>query len=861
MRVAGTVPLLLALLLPFGGATQEPSDPVDYVRDILPILDHRCFKCHGPEKQKGKLRLDLREPSLTVIVPGDASRSKMVELLIAGEDERMPRDGEPLSKAQIRLIRTWIDQGAVRPADADLPDPRSDPHWAWTAPVRHAPPVVKNAAWVRTPIDAFIAADHGKRGLVPRPEAPKHRLLRRVTIDLTGLPPTREELRAFLADDSPEAYERAVDRLLRSPQYGERWGRHWMDVWRYSDWHGRRKVMDVRNSWPTIWRWRDWIIRSLNEDKGYDRMILEMLAADEVAPEDDETIVATGFIVRNWFNQNYNRWKRDLVEHTGKAFLGLTLNCALCHDHKYDPISQEEYFRFAAYFEPLELRRDRVASEPDPGPFMREAKGSRKPVKAGLIRVFDQTLDARTYIYLGGDDRARAEKPPVTPAPPAFLGGDLPEITPVDLPPVAYYPGLKAFVQREVLADREKAVADAKKALEKAADDPAAKARLATAKADLASARAGVAADNARYGKGASAVLARKAARVQRLAALCSAKEKLILEKRGLEAARKKGKPAKAIDQLEKACAAAESAVEAAAKAYETNGEDYKPLSPVYPRKSTGRRTALARWIGSRDNPLTARVAANHIWLRHFGRPLVESVFEFGRAGKKPTHPELLDWLAVELMDSGWKMKRLHKLIVTSGVYRMDSTPGESAALDSDNARYWRFPSRRVEAEVVRDAVLHLSGRLDLTIGGPELEGREQKDARRRAMYFSVYPEDGGHHPFLELFDPPDPNDSYARSASIMPQQALALTNSKLFIEESRVVARNLREEVGEKGFVAAAFEHVLSRRPTAAEEKRCRDFLKKQTELFRGEEHPERRAEEGLIRVLFNHNDFVTIR
>ncbi len=250
--------------------------------------------------------------------------------------------------------------------------------------------------------------------------ATKRELIRRVTLDLIGLPPTREETLMFLGDHSADAYERLVDRLLARPEYGERWGRHWMDVWRYSDWYGRRAVPDVMNSYPQIWRWRDWIVRSLNEDKGYDRMLMEMVAADELCPTDDANVVATGFIVRNWYKWNYETWMKDCVEHTGKAFLGLTLNCAHCHDHKFDPITQEDYFRFRAFFEPLELRHDRVRGEADPGPFKKYVYAeSYGPIKSGAIRIFDEKLDAQTFMFSGGDARNRIEgKPPVDCGPP-----------------------------------------------------------------------------------------------------------------------------------------------------------------------------------------------------------------------------------------------------------------------------------------------------------------------------------------------------------------------------------------------------------------------------------------------------------
>src|SRR5947207_3185631 len=264
-------------------------------------------------------------------------------------------------------------------------------HWAFVPPARPALPEVKNAGWVRNPIDAFIATEHERRGLTPRPEAPRHVLLRRVYLDLVGLPPTREELHAFLADTSPDAYEKVVGRLLASPQYGERWGRHWMDVWRYSDWAGYQA--EVRESQPFVWRWRDWIVESLNRDKPYDQMVREMLAGDEIAPTDPKVLAATGFLARNWYKFNRNVWLENTVEHTSKAFLGLTVNCARCHDHKYDPVSQIEHYRFRAFFEPYEVRTDRVPGEPD-------------TKKDGVVRAFDADGAKKTFLFLRGDEKS-----------------------------------------------------------------------------------------------------------------------------------------------------------------------------------------------------------------------------------------------------------------------------------------------------------------------------------------------------------------------------------------------------------------------------------------------------------------------
>jgi hypothetical protein len=831
----------LAVLLLALPAQDVPS--ADYARDIKPLLRERCFACHGALKQKGRLRADTVAALLKggaggpAIVPGKADESLLVKRLVETDpDARMPQEAAAIGAEDLLRIKSWINHGAKAPA-GEQPEAPPSAHWAFRVPVRPPVPAGKN------PIDHLVAAERDRRGLPGAAPASKEVLLRRVYLDLIGLPPTPEELRAFRSDPSPDAYEKVVDNLLARPQYGERWARHWMDVWRYSDWYGTRAQNDVRYSYGQIWRWRDWIVRSLNQDKGYDRMIVEMLAADEAAPEDDDALVATGFIVRNWYGWNHNQWMRDLVEHTGKAFLGLTMNCAHCHDHKYDPITQDDYFRFRAFFEPLQLRHDRVRGEPDPGPFKKYTYGSKTaPMQSGLIRVYDEKLDAVTMLYAGGDERNRVEgKAPLTPAAPAFLGGDKLAIIPVELPPTAAYPGSKPFVREEELSRRKAEVAICRTALAKADDAsrPLCEARLEAAEADLVAVKMRTAADEA-------PASAPEAARAERQAGLLAAKVRMM------EA---ENKP--------KELPAAKKAMEAARKAVESTSADYTPLSPRYPSRSSGRRTALARWIVSSNNPLTARVAANHLWLRHFGTPLVETVFDFGRNGKAPTHPELLDWMAVELMESGWSMKRLHRRIVTSETYRMSSAAERVPPSDPDNRFLWRFPDRRLEAEAIRDAVLFVAGDLDLAMGGPELDNQSPAESRRRSLYFSHHAEDGGRQKFLELFDAADPLDAYRRHPSITPQQALAMTNSKLVIDSAQRLARSLGA-LTDLEFVHRAVERVLSRHPTDAEIGATLSFLRRQQQLLTVNPPPPDpmlRARESLIRALFSHHEFVTIR
>ncbi|MEX2168364.1 MAG: DUF1553 domain-containing protein [Pirellulales bacterium] len=920
---------LVALCLILAPFTRCWADaPVDYAHDIKPVLERRCFACHGALKQESSLRLDTGASIRTggdggpAIVPGDMSASALVQRIASSDDsERMPPEGAPLSAEEIRKISDWIAAGANSPADEA---PQLDPtaHWAFLKPGRPEVPHVDSDT-PGNPIDAFIDAQLRAQELEPLPEADKSVLLRRVHLDLIGLPPTADELRSYLADESPDAYEKVVDRLLQNPAHGERWGRHWMDVWRYSDWYGRRAVPDVMNSYPQIWRWRDWIVASLNEDKGYDRMVQEMLAADELCPGDDENVVATGFLVRNWFKWNYENWMKDNVEHTAKAFLGITFNCAHCHDHKYDPITQEDYFRFRAFFEPLELRQDRVPGLPDPGPFKKyvyaDAYG---PIAAGLIRVFDEKLTAETFMYVKGDSRNRMEgKPPVQPGAPAFLAGEEFAVPPVKLSAEAYYPGLKAALREEdtaklqaELVAAEQALATSKEALaglehklagetllaaEQAALDAqlsvhANEQQVTAARARLRSLQARIAADDAKYhGQGDATVLAQAAFRAEKQAAYALAQLELEkIEAQHVVAERSAAADAStapALEQSKQQLAAARAAVDAARSGLTAVGDSYTPLSPLYPTESTGRRLALAKWIASPENPLTARVAVNHIWLRHFGRALVDTPSNFGRSGRPPSHPELLDWLAVELMEQGWQMKHIHRLIVTSRAYRRRSNLGASThanvAKDPDNVLLWRANTRRMEAEVVRDSLLACAKELDATLGGPELDAAQGLTARRRSIYFAIHGE--AKMQFLELFDAADVCDCYQRTASVRPQQALALTNSELPLQLSRQLAAKLWAEIERLqpddsqrnlAFVREAFETILSRSPTDLELEAAGEFLTQQSETLSatssqdqaaaptvGVQAPahdlQQRARETMIHALFNHNDFVTIR
>jgi multidrug efflux pump subunit AcrA (membrane-fusion protein) len=869
---------------------------VDYVHEIKPLLAARCYACHGGLQQKGGLRVDTAKSLRAggnhgpALVPGQSGDSLMIAHVTASKGKRrmpLPSEGEPLSVQQVELLRVWIDRGAKAPDD-EQPEPDPREHWAFRPPVRPAVPQVQDAARVRNPIDAFLEAERAKRSLIAQPPADKRLLLRRVYLDLIGLPPTRDEQEVFLADPSADAYEKVVERLLQSPQYGERWARHWMDVWRYSDWWGLGA--EVRNSQKHIWHWRDWIVESLNVDRGYDQMVREMLAADELYPNDLDCLRATGYLARQYFLFNRNSWLEETIEHTAKAFLGLTMNCARCHDHKYDPISSNDYYRFRAFFEPYQLRLEQVPGEPD---FARD----------GIPRAFDCNLDAPTYKFVRGDEKQPIKDHPLPPGlPPLLTGADL-EISPLTLPLEGHMPGLRPYVFADHLQLADAKVKAARETLAKAKADLAAVATasagataamvlaekgLAAAVAQVPALKARAAADRAKYQTPTATnvqELAQAAAQAEKAAAYAAAEDALArAELEVLQAALAQKAAA------EKKRDTARAAVEAARKALDNPGDVYTPLpgalktpesnleslasrTKPFPTTSTGRRSALARWMTDPKNPLTARVAVNHIWARHFGKPLVPTVFDFGRKGTPPTHPALLDWLAVEFMagaspgrlpGEGWSMKHLHRLIVTSAAYRLASSDAGADAnrtADQENRWYWRRDSVRMEAQVVRDSLLYLAGELDSKLGGLSVPVSDES-SRRRSLYF-VHSHNE-HNRFLSLFDDASVLECYRRAESIVPAQALALSNSRLALTLAGKINDWLHAQLGtvsDAAFVRAAFETVLAASPTPQEQQVCEQGLAQLRAVLTGQPDAKRQARGILIQALVNHNDFLTIR
>ena len=1063
------------------------AEPVDYLEQVKPILLERCVACHGALTQRGGLRLDAARLILRggdsgrPLVPGQPAASLLIEKITATDpEERMPPEGDPLSAQQIAILVGWIGAGAAAPSDEPVPaDPRE--HWAFKTPVEELFPP-DDAEWVRHPIDRFVLHQQRRRGLEAVPDAERGILLRRVYLDLVGVPPTRDQLLKFLSDDSPAALDRAVDGLLASPGYGVRWARHWMDVWRYSDPSGYLMGGndDIRDSRAHIWRWRDWIIESLNEEKGYDRMVVEMLAADEVAPADTRALRATGFLARNWYKFNRNVWLDNTVEHASKAFLGLTVNCARCHDHKYDPLAQKEYFQLRAIFEAHDVRDEPYSVGTDP-----------------LVRVFDAYAKRPTYLFEQGDERRPDKDQALQPGVPALFGEQL-RLEPVALPVLAYYPALRSEAQD---AARNEAQAKVRKAIEGVvtaeqrlvaerkrlarflqtppakpprqeveegtllledtfaelatnrwqvergdweivqgrlrqadgasqqrrvlsrlshprdfraqltlrvnggavyrsigfgfdvhgqamnavylsaypsaskvqvslqngegvwsypqpgmsalpvelgrdyrlelrvrdrllnvlvdqqlvvayllppdrvagqialwtfsatgsfddlrvtalaeqtivrqpaanggvptvetesglrrevdeAEDASVVAKLSetTARAELTSLLQRQHAERTKFGleAGDQAERAEAASRAEVAASLAS---KIEQEARArhqvahLQRSQKTGdgKVGGKLAQAEQTLAAAVQALAETRKRAGTKSVEYQSLGAMHPTTSTGRRLAWARWITDDSNPLAARVAVNQVWMRHFGEPLVERMFDFGLRSPPPLHQKLLDWLALDFRRD-WSMKRLHRRIVTSGVYRRGSAASSGAAAnradDPDNQLLWRSHVRRMDAEVVRDSLLRVGGSLDKTVGGPPIEHTLGQTVARRSIFFRQDKE--RQMVFLSLFDGAKVNECYRRIPTVAPQQALAMYNSSLASEQAIRVADQVQEETP-SAVVVALFETILSRGAAPQELRECVEFLR--------EFGDPRRGRRQLALVLLNHNDFLSVR
>ena len=752
---------------------RTPSLPgaVDYEKEIKPLLTTACVQCHGSTLQKGNLRLDTAANAIkggdagAAIAPRAAKKSLLIEVLQVGHDDipQMPYKRAPLAPEQVSLIAQWINEGAKAPANEK---PSVWRHWAFVPPVRTQPPVVMDAqARIRNPIDAFVTAMLEKQNIAPSPVADRATLIRRVSLDLTGLPPSMAEVEAFVKDDRPEAYDDLVESLLKSPHYGERWGRWWLDQARYADTNGYS--IDAPRS---IWPYRDWVVRALNRDMPFDRFTIEQLAGDLLPKPTAEQMIATGFHRNTQINQEGGIDPEqfriesvfDRVATTGTVWLGLTIGCAQCHDHKFDPISQQEYYQFFAFFNQQE----------------NDGHGG---TKSATFNVPDVKLDT---VALEAEKKVLEKEIAQT------LKEQAPEI--------------ENWEKHLTKAQKAKFSAPVLKAFAV----PAAK-RSLTQQRTI-------------YGSmdGADGTFK------DRDAQLTSIEQKLAgrlttLVMKELPAPRE-------THMLIKGDFTRPSTVVTAGTP--------AVLSKFNNQTGKGSRLDLARWLVSKDNPLTARVIVNRLWQQYFGKGIVETDNDFGTQGIPPSHPQLLDWLATEFMRQGWSLKAMHRLIVTSDAYRRSSKVRPDLEEKDPNNRLLARQNRlRLDAEVVRDASLTACGLLSEKIGGtpvfpPQPDGvmtvgqvkrtwtpSTGGDRYRRGIYtfyFRATP-----HPALNVFDEPDSFTTCTRRLrSDTPLQALTLLNDTAFVEFAEALAKIVEQEGLE-----VAFRRCMSRAPHRNELERLK--------------------------------------
>jgi len=790
---------------------------------VRPLLVEQCFKCHSlnQKKHKGGLEVDSLAALLKggesgpALVPGNPEKSRIIEAVkYTNSDMQMPPKSR-LSEAQVADLVQWVRIGAPWPAGAPAGTSvaQADPekmkrmldHWAFKKVQAQTPPKTANTAWPKSPLDSFILAKLEDGKIEPAPFADKRTLIRRATFDLTGLPPTPDEVAAFLKDESPDAFAKRVDRLLASPHYGEHWGRHWLDVARYADSNG----MDENHAYGNAFRYRDYVVAALNADKPYDQFVREQIAGDLLPAEGNsaETVqrqIATGFLAlgpKVLAEPDPMKMEMDIIDEQldtlGRSFMGLTLGCARCHDHKFDPMPTADYYSLAAilkctktmenfkkvarwYERPLGTAQEIAA---------REALDKAIKAKKGEIDKFikssnEQVLDA-LHVKVGRGPVALPKKPE---------SNYTPENT------------AKLRVLREEMGALEKSRVPVLEAM---------------------GATEGTISNTIRINiRGNPQVL-------------------------GAEVPRR----------FPRVFA----------------GENQRPIEG----KISG-RLQLAQWLTAPDHPLTARVMSNRIWRWHFGKGIVGSPDNFGLIGETPSHPELLDWLSTQFVENGWSIKKMHRLIMLSSTYQMSFARNEKAeTVDPENRLHWRFDRRRLQAEMLRDSFLSISGALDGAIGGTVFDNKNRDyvkeepasggkwyDHTRRSIYIPVIR--NSVYDVLQAFDFPDPNVMNGdRNSTTVAPQALFMMNGKLLLDQASKMAQSLlkRKEFDAAARVTAAYELALSRPPSQSEITRALAFVQRYSDELskkpaQGENKTplEVRAWQGLCQVLLASNEFVYI-
>ncbi len=792
-------------------ATGSARAEVDYARDVKPMLAKHCVACHGAARPRGGLRLDTASAALKggkagpSVLPGNAEESPLIEAVLGeGTSERMPLKRPPLAEKDVATLRQWIDQGAKAP-EKEIPSVADTAHWAFAAPTRAAAPEVSLPAWSMNPIDRFILARLDRESFKPSPEADRRTLIRRACLDVTGVPPTPEEVDAFLADTRPDAYERLVDRLLASPRFGERWARPWLDLARYADSNGYS--IDAPR---TIWKYRDWVIAALNADQPFDEFLTDQLAGDLRPNATLDQRVATGFHRNTQINQeggiDLEQFRVeavvDRVNTTGTAFLGLSIGCAQCHDHKYDPISQREYYSFYAFFNNVDEPEIEFAT---PDELARREEARRE------IVAFHAKLKA-DHPEVASKERAWEKTLPseYTSALPPELKNAFDR--PIDKRTASQWRGLTELFLEQSTAYR-----------------------------DLHS---------------EIAALRKKEPNVP---------TSLVV--------RERTQPRETFIQIQGDFTRKGAIVSADVPAV------LPQIHPADPKRPT--RLDLARALVDPAHPLTARVTVNRLWQAYFGKGLVETENDFGTQGAPPSHPELLDWLATELIAQRWSLKAMHRLIVTSRTYRQSSQARPDVdRLDQGNRLLARQSRLRLDAEMIRDSALAVSGLMTETLGGPSVYPPQPEgvtalgqinrrwvvspgaDRYRRGLYTFFYR--ATPFPALTVFDAPNAMQSCTRrNRSNTPLQALTLLNDEAFVECARRLAVRIVGDAGanDAARIDALFRRALGRGAIPREQNALAALIESERADANRLPVPQREQAAWIAaaRVLLNTDEFIT--
>ena len=783
---------------------------IDFTRDVEPILHRNCYMCHGPSVQMNGLRLDRREAALTgghsgkAIIPSDSGASLLIQRVATNDAKlKMPPGDTRLSSDEIDTLRAWIDQDAEWPQSAEPVEPEvsdGEKHWSFQPIERPEPPAVLARTWARNPIDQFVLAKLEAKGIEPSPEADKVTLLRRVSLDLTGLPPTPREVDAFLLDNAPGAYERVVNRLLDSQHYGEKWARHWLDLARYADSDGFEKDLDR----PHSWRWRHWVIEALNRDMPFDDFTIQQIAGDLLPEVTPSRQVATGFH-RNTLKNREAGVKRgearfeELIDRTstlGTVWLGLTVGCAQCHDHKFDPISQKEFYQLYAFFDRARETEVLAPLPGEVGPYL-QAIGEYQSKRAALLEEFkiprlQKEWEAKIVRAMDYPGESTEWDFQVTSMRAMFDHADFRLHT----PPVERTPRERRLVTDYFIQRHGPDLAK---------DDCAVEA-------------------------------------FKELRGKLSELEKAL--PRPSEAYALEAMPGPVTTHI------------AVRGDWRRPGVEVEPGVPaVLPPLAEAHEPArlrLARWLVDEENPLTPRVTVNRMWQRFFGTGLVATPGDFGTQGEAPSHPELLDWLSSEFQRVGWSMKQMHKRIVMSATYRQASRARKELLTQDPNNRLLARQARlRLSAEQIRDAALTASGLLYPKVGGKSIRpvqpegiaevtyGRSRwipnvgKERYRRGLYIQY--KRTAPYPMLANFDAP--NSSVAaprRRRSNTPLQALNLLNDPVFFEAAQALA--VRVVKHDRDRFTEAFRLCLAREPDSQEKDMLQTFWQHQKELFERE-------------------------